>query len=106
MGADRGIHIMTEEATRIDQGLEPLAVAGLLKKVFRLLLLLLLVPTEVVLGAIVGVCPVLPGGWGGSDINEACGTIHRQLFHLHMIKTHCATGIAKRILVARGAIIR
>lgn len=33
MGADRGIHVMTDEAVRIDQGLEPLAVAGLLKKV-------------------------------------------------------------------------
>ena len=33
MGADRGIHVMTDEAIRIDQGLEPLAVAGLLKKV-------------------------------------------------------------------------
>lgn len=33
MGADRGIHVLTEEAVRTDQGLEPLAVAGLLKKV-------------------------------------------------------------------------
>eukprot|EP00903_Cladosiphon_okamuranus_P020681 g18990.t1 len=33
MGADRGIHVTTDEAIRIDQGLEPLAVAGLLKKV-------------------------------------------------------------------------
>ncbi|CAM9360264.1 unnamed protein product [Ectocarpus sp. 12 AP-2014] len=33
MGADRGVHVMTDEAVRIDQGLEPLAVAGLLKKV-------------------------------------------------------------------------
>lgn len=33
MGADRGIHVTTDEAVRIDQGLEPLAVAGLLKKV-------------------------------------------------------------------------
>ncbi|CAM9977090.1 unnamed protein product [Hapterophycus canaliculatus] len=33
MGADRGIHVQTDEDVRIDQGLEPLAVAGLLKKV-------------------------------------------------------------------------
>lgn len=33
MGADRGIHLKTDESVRIDQGLEPLAVAGLLKKV-------------------------------------------------------------------------
>ncbi|CAM9291249.1 unnamed protein product [Ectocarpus sp. 12 AP-2014] len=33
MGADRGVHVMTDEAVRTDQGLEPLAVAGLLKKV-------------------------------------------------------------------------
>lgn len=33
MGADRGIHVMTDESVRIDQGLEPLAVANLLKKV-------------------------------------------------------------------------
>ncbi|CAM9491053.1 unnamed protein product [Laminaria digitata] len=33
MGADRGIHVMTDETVRIDQALEPLAVAQLLKKV-------------------------------------------------------------------------
>lgn len=33
MGADRGVHVLTEESTRIDQGLEPLAVAKILKKV-------------------------------------------------------------------------
>lgn len=33
MGADRGIHVTTDEAIRVDQDLEPLAVAGLLKKV-------------------------------------------------------------------------
>lgn len=35
MGADRGIHVQTDEDVRIDQGLEPLAVAGLLKKVLQ-----------------------------------------------------------------------
>ncbi|CAM9125967.1 unnamed protein product [Discosporangium mesarthrocarpum] len=33
LGADRGIHIATAESVRIDQDLEPLAVAKLLKKV-------------------------------------------------------------------------
>lgn len=33
MGADRGVHVMTDESVRMDQGLEPLAVASLLKKV-------------------------------------------------------------------------
>lgn len=35
MGADRGIHVMTDETVRIDQALEPLAVARLLKKVSK-----------------------------------------------------------------------
>lgn len=35
MGADRGIHVMTDESVRIDQALEPLAVARLLKKVSK-----------------------------------------------------------------------
>ena len=76
MGADRGIHIMTDEAVRIDQGLEPLAVAGLLKKVSVaavLLLLLLLVAVAVAsaaaatfvrtqLSMCVTVCCLQPGG--------------------------------------------
>lgn len=33
MGADRGIHILTDDVIRIDQGLEPFAVASLLQKV-------------------------------------------------------------------------
>lgn len=35
MGADRGIHVVTDETVRIDQALEPLAVARLLKKVSK-----------------------------------------------------------------------
>lgn len=33
MGADRGVHIKTDESIRTDQGLEPLAIAKILKKV-------------------------------------------------------------------------
>lgn len=33
MGADRGVHVMIDESVRIDQQLEPLTVAKILKKV-------------------------------------------------------------------------
>ncbi|CAM9930325.1 unnamed protein product, partial [Choristocarpus tenellus] len=35
MGADRGIHVATDEKIRIDQGLEPLAIAKILKEVVQ-----------------------------------------------------------------------